>query len=352
MEYHDQRENVISQQRTIYTDLDEINKIFQEKILNKYQKGHPFANIEQIKKVLNTAVEQSKKILKEAEAKHPILAEEDIHLDRITRLFEGRVGDHYPKDKLKKIYEEGQQRYVEKIPPGYEDERNKAYPFGDLVLWFQLIDYAKSQEKPIIFTIDDSKEDWWRRDKDKKEKILGPRPELIEEIHAKANVPFHMYLADEFIRQAQNFLKVEIHPGTIKEVKETREQQERDSINDILRSIAIYENEYDMTRKELHRLLEEKRHIQGVLSNQQIQIESMHRTKKAQIEGQTFPAEDLFPAEEYNRAIQRMMRLESELESISNREQELSARLNHLGRKRVIEVAMLNTQKDQTSADK
>src|SRR5436305_397843 len=49
LEYLEQRENVISQQKAIYDDIDEIKKFFQKTILNKYKRGHPFANIEEIK---------------------------------------------------------------------------------------------------------------------------------------------------------------------------------------------------------------------------------------------------------------------------------------------------------------
>jgi PIN like domain len=340
LEYHDQRENVISQQQTIYSDLDTINAIFQEKILNKYQKGHSFANIEQIKKVLNTAIDQSKKILREAESKHPNLLEEDIYLERITRLFEGRVGDHYPKNKLKKIYEEGQQRFNEKIPPGYEDERNKTYPFGDLVLWFQLIDYAQLQKKPIIFTIDDSKEDWWRKDKDKKEKILGPRTELVEEIHAKAEVPFYMYLADQFIKRAQHFLKVDIHPGTIKEVKETREQQEQDTTSIEDKWLRIIQ-QIEEIRSQRHNIIMEKQYMQQLLAQQQAWIENIQRPEKTEVDQQSLTSKDLFPEDQLFTidARQRLIFLENMENSVLEEEQRLNEEYGHLRVQRAKEIA-------------
>jgi hypothetical protein len=49
---------------------------------------------------------------------------------------------------LKVIYKEAEQRFKESIPPGYKDNK-KPEPdkYGDIVLWFQLIDYAKSEKK-------------------------------------------------------------------------------------------------------------------------------------------------------------------------------------------------------------
>jgi hypothetical protein len=54
------------------------------------------------------------------------------------------------------------------IPPGYRDKNPKKEGFkkyGDGVLWFQVIDYAKSQKKTIILITDDQKDDWWRIEK-------------------------------------------------------------------------------------------------------------------------------------------------------------------------------------------
>lgn len=223
LEYLEQRENVISQQQAIYDDIDEVKTFFQRNILNRYKRGHPFANIEEIKKILEDAIEKAKGALREAQSKSPDLLEEDVHLDRIIQLFGDNVGSPYPRSTLNKIYEEAQQRYKEKVPPGYEDEKSKEHPYGDLVLWYQLIDHANSQKKPIIFVIDDAKGDWWRQHKNKKEEILGPRPELIEEVHTKANISFYMYLADEFIKQAPNFLDVQINPETVREVRDIRQ---------------------------------------------------------------------------------------------------------------------------------
>lgn len=232
-EYHEQRENVIAQQNVIYSDLDDV-KVTLDKILNKYRRGHPFADIGEIKELIYNSIEQAKSILKDAQSKAPDLLEEDTYLLQLSNLFDGKVGLPYTKDELKKLYEQAQQRFSEKIPPGYEDDKNKNYPFGDVILWFQMIDYAKSKGNPILFIIDDAKEDWWRKEKDKKDKILSPRPELMEEIQTKAHIPFYMYLSDEFIRLAPKFLSIQIDPGTVQEVREVRQQlEEREQSQEI-----------------------------------------------------------------------------------------------------------------------
>ncbi len=94
---------------------------------------------------------------------HPDFLENDEFLEVITKLLAGKVGP-YSEEDLEKIYEDAEKRFILKQPPGYEDVK-KTVPerYGDVVLWFQLIDYAKSLERPLIFVTDDEKEDWWRK---------------------------------------------------------------------------------------------------------------------------------------------------------------------------------------------
>ena len=148
-------------------------------------------------------------------------------------MFEGKVGEGYTKAKLEEIHKDLETRYQQSIPPGFRDAKKEnskqndeditADKFGDGVLWFQIIDHAKVQQKPIIFITDDVKDDWWRRDRGK---TRGPRPELIEEIYKNAGVSFYMYTPDTFIKRAQEFLNVQVQPTTIEEVRELRQQGE------------------------------------------------------------------------------------------------------------------------------
>jgi hypothetical protein len=84
-----------------------------------------------------------------------------------------------------------------------------------------LIDFAKSQNKPIILTTDDQKDDWWRIEKGK---TLGPRPELIEEIRSKAGVAFYMYNASQFLIYAKEFLGFSVEQKAIDEVADVSQR--------------------------------------------------------------------------------------------------------------------------------
>jgi hypothetical protein len=160
---------------------------------------------------------------------HPNLMNEDPLLDAITNLFKGKVGESYFPDRLDEIIKEGEGRFEKRIPPGYRDQKkdkrneDSIRRFGDLLLWFQIIDNAAKNKKPVIFVTDNKKDDWWKRFEGE---TVGPRPELIHEMLEKAQVDFYMYKGDRFIRFAQEYLKQELDKDAIEEMKQIREEEE------------------------------------------------------------------------------------------------------------------------------
>jgi hypothetical protein len=86
-----------------------------------------------------------------------------------------------------------------------------------------LIDYARSQKKPMIFVTDDRKEDWWLHHHGK---TIGPRPELIQEMYSKTGLHFYMYSTDEFLKYVQTFLELRDQQTAIEETRKIRLQDE------------------------------------------------------------------------------------------------------------------------------
>ncbi|HYT43838.1 MAG TPA: PIN-like domain-containing protein, partial [Methylomirabilota bacterium] len=163
----------------------------------------------------------------QAESKYPNLLQNDYLLERLTNLFNDRIGKEYSTKRLEEIYKEFEQRFRLQIPPGYKDKNPKKEGFkkyGDGVLWFQVIDYAKSQKKTIILITDDQKDDWWRIEKGE---TLGPRPELAAEIGSKAKVSFYMYNSSQFLKYAKEFLGLKVKQETIEEIKEVEINQRK-----------------------------------------------------------------------------------------------------------------------------
>ena len=226
LEYHNNRLKVIETQESAYENIKEKLKELQNKSKKEFDPflRHPFIDVKIFSEKINGILTEIENELDECKKKHPNLLKSDKLRDDISTLFEGKVGEPYPPEKLKKLFDEGKERYTHKIPPGYNDKvEDGENPYGDLILWFQIIDYAKSIKKPIIFITDDIKEDWWLKFKGK---TIGPRPELIDEIYKKANVDFYMYQTEQFMIFAEKFIEREIDKEAIKEVQDIKQIDE------------------------------------------------------------------------------------------------------------------------------
>jgi hypothetical protein len=125
-----------------------------------------------------------------------------------------QIGDEYPYSKTIEIIKEGEFRYRNSIPPGYKDELEKKgfAKYGDLIIWKQMIDKSIASNKPIVFIMDDLKEDWWYLDK--KNNPILPRVELIEEFKEKKNLGFWMYSSSQFLEK----YKSKVEENTLLEV--------------------------------------------------------------------------------------------------------------------------------------
>jgi hypothetical protein len=223
-EYQKNRLYVISDQLKAYEDIEIIlNKNFSSlrSELFKDYKRHPFLNTQQIVEELEKAIEEIKAKIKFTQTNHPNYLEADDLREVLTDLLEGKVGNPYSEEELENIYQKAEKRFTYKKPPGYKDAK-KPIPksYGDVVLWFQLIDYARIQQKPLIFITDDNKEDWWLKYEGE---TVEPRPDLIQEILSEVNVEnfqFYMYHSDQFMDYAEKFLNLPVQPEAVKEARD------------------------------------------------------------------------------------------------------------------------------------
>ena len=149
---------------------------------------------------------------------------------------------------LKEIIAEGEARYANKIPPGYKDIKKKTdsdylpdmcRPYGDLILWKQILQKSIEESKHVIYVTDDRKEDWWYEHKGK---TIGPRPELIREFKQAAGMDMVMFSPEKFLEEAKTFLNRDISPEAVKEVGDVSKEEEEarvlssNSTEDLLRS--------------------------------------------------------------------------------------------------------------------
>ena len=90
-------------------------------------------------------------------------------------------------------------------------------------MWFQVMDKAKKDKRPMILVTDDRKEDWWRKSEGK---TIGPYPDLLTEMSSVAGIPFYIYAGDPFLQYARIYLNQSIAEEVIDEVRQIRKQDE------------------------------------------------------------------------------------------------------------------------------
>ncbi|MBR5081406.1 MAG: DUF4935 domain-containing protein [Bacteroidales bacterium] len=188
-----------------------------EKDFGKHPYLHDFKNI---KKTLTTLSEKVSKLTKESINACPDFVHGDSILDELTELYEGKVGNPYSEERLAEIYKIGEARYDKDIPPGYKDKNKKTsdrHRFGDLIIWYQMMEKSKESDCDILFVTDDQKEDWWQIHSGDK---IGARRELIAEFRsATGNHLLGIYTPDRFLSTAKERKTVSVKPTTIEEVK-------------------------------------------------------------------------------------------------------------------------------------
>ena len=149
--------------------------------------------------------------------------ERDNLEDNIAKLFAGNVGQSDSDPRIGEISRIGRDRFERGIPPGDKDvsKRGKSDPYGDLIGWFQIIAHARETALPLILITNDSKgNDWFLRIK--RNRVVGPRPELIREMRNVAQVDFYLYQTLQFTRFAKTYLRSTISDEAIAEVEKLR----------------------------------------------------------------------------------------------------------------------------------
>jgi hypothetical protein len=220
-EYQEDRLDVIAKERGLYSELREtlsgLVKSVQQKMHN-----HAVESAEKIKEELEASVKRITEIIDQGANEHPDLIAKDHIREKITQLFDGKVGKKLEEKRLATIYQDGPKRYEQKIPPGYKDaEKGGTRQFGDLVIWNEILEKAHATKRPVIFVTSDTKEDWWWK---QGQYTVGPRPELVQEVSTFANAKFYMYNVERFVNEAQKRFDTKV--GTTEAKKAAEEFKE------------------------------------------------------------------------------------------------------------------------------
>lgn len=222
-EYHKHRENRILAQLELIDYEKSCGDFLKFKDSLANYRNHPLLDHTQLVEVADRAESELKKLFAHAVEMQSKYEEESEALkNRIADLFsDDKVGRQYTPDELAKKYLVGEERYKGIIPPGFKDAK-KPEPdkYGDVIIWFQLLDFATEQKKDVIVITDDTKEDWWLK---KKGRLFGPLPELRAEMRSQAGVDFYLYQSDQFVDYAGEMLSINTRSERTEMVKEVQE---------------------------------------------------------------------------------------------------------------------------------
>lgn len=226
-EYLKRRLEVIDQQEKKYdAAINDVERLCKDLDNNRQ---HPFVSESSMKK-FNAAVSGLiGELNKNKEINSRRIFGDEIK-DKLNLLFAGRVGGDFNRGDMEGIISEGVARYSERIPPGYSDLKKAAggesfeercRPYGDLIIWKQIINKAKLDNVSVIFVTDDGKEDWWLRFKGK---TISPRPELIKEFLDETGMGFYMYQPEQFLSLAGKQLEQETSQEILQEIRDVRDK--------------------------------------------------------------------------------------------------------------------------------
>ena len=247
-EYFKNRIKVIYDQSKAYDDT--ISKINALKQMFENSRSHPFISdltkekTEEVFTLLTDELKDSKKI-------HSTRITNDQIKEQLAKLFEGRVGQPFSEDALKKILDDGKKRYLEQIPPGFEDAdkadenvdsttiSDRCRRYGDYIIWSQILEFAESNKNNVILISDDNKKDWWEVHN---KLTINPRPELIEEFFNKTGQKFFMYKPDKFLEFSKLYLNESVTSEAVDEVRELRKKDQTENFtqnHSMLHSLAF-----------------------------------------------------------------------------------------------------------------
>jgi hypothetical protein len=207
-EYQEHRLGVIREQLSVY---DEIRKKLAtaEATLLQTRSEHPAIDRDAFQEQVKRALGSIGRFIDDVAKTHPPVLEDDPDRDTVRdkwdALLEDRIGDPLQIDEQWR--RRADERYEEKIPPGFLDQKKDgpARKYGDLIIWFELLNKVRQESQtaesaiPVLFITEDKKSDWWREVEGERH---GPDPRLVEEMGEAGGAPFWMYTIESYLHEA------------------------------------------------------------------------------------------------------------------------------------------------------
>lgn len=185
---------------------------------NSSDNYHPYLELKSLKVIeaADKIIRENLKIIKdEIKAQYTIRQQalrEVLTNDTIQKFVESvSKGEPFSFNEQVEIAKEGELRYRNLIPPGYEDappfynDKKGLQRYGDLIVWKEILRHAKENHVPILFVCNDLKNDWFYFEG--KRATSTPRHELIKEFQDETGQLFWMYSLKDFINKLEEKYK-------------------------------------------------------------------------------------------------------------------------------------------------
>lgn len=152
---------------------------------------------------------------------YPEYIKEDPVLENICTLFNSNVGKPFDQEKIPEILKEAKRRKENKIPPGFKDSGKEGdKPYGDYILWRQILNYIKDVKRSLIFVTSEEKEDWWEKGSGK---TVGPLYDLLKEFHEETGQLFLLYRTARFLEYSLEKTGKQTNQEAVAEIREFAE---------------------------------------------------------------------------------------------------------------------------------
>jgi len=145
--------------KTIQKEFKEISSFIKMNTDAKSLIGTNYKNVKEYKLDLEDIEDKLKKIAVTAKAKDETY-KNSVHSE-IQKVFEKTIIQSDLTTILNMISTHGQVRYNHKLPPGFEDAKKELNLFGDLIIWYEILEFCKkNNSKKAILITNDNKKDW------------------------------------------------------------------------------------------------------------------------------------------------------------------------------------------------
>ncbi|MFE9870268.1 PIN-like domain-containing protein [Micromonospora sp. NPDC005686] len=268
LEFHRNRLKVMSSQEESYQEvlktIDEVRQS-QSTVVSRIRELAkrvllPKEERDELLQLVSRGLDDAERVMTELRSAHgsPGGFAEDPILQRLQRLFAGRVGEPLDPGELAAAREEALRRVEVQEPPGYKDG-GKDDPTGDYLVWYQTLKEAAMRKLPLLFVTRDAKEDWFLRLKG--QTICG-HPSLIAEAQDVAGVPAIIMQTQSLLHHARSFLETDVSEETIRTAENAAVEASRDATRAIFVQASLLETMAEIASRQIEDLRSESERLQ------------------------------------------------------------------------------------------